>query len=244
MASCHHNQQYNLNEIISKSSNNNKMTSNNQSSSSSSSTPEEILVLYGSQTGNSQQAAEQIAASIPLKLLINTAPCSARCMHLDDFLEVERAKWTRLAVIVCSSYGVGQAPLGARKFREVCDAILERRNKDDSNSNNNKFLEGVSFALLGLGDSHYTTFFQNPTAINAALTSAGATRVGELGKADASGTGHMEQSKVIDRWINAIYEDLSKVVSSSNKTEDKVLQKASEETCTAIEKRGYCSRYC
>lgn len=134
-------------------------------------------------------------------------------------------------MIVCSSYGVGQAPLEARKFREVCDAILERRdNKDNSNSNNNKFLEGVSFALLGLGDSHYTTFFQNPTAINAALTSAGATRVGELGKADASGTGHMEQSKVIDRWIDAIYEDLSKVVSSSNKTEDEALQKASEET--------------
>ena len=31
-------------------------------------------------------------------------------MQLDDFLELERAPWTRLVVIITSSYGVGQAP--------------------------------------------------------------------------------------------------------------------------------------
>ena len=99
---------------------------------------EEILVLYGSQTGNSELAAEQICAAIPTKLLQQQQfgseekkkkkkCCTARLMHLDDFLELECGRWTRLVIIVCSSYGVGQAPIGARKFREFCDEILTRR---------------------------------------------------------------------------------------------------------------------
>ena len=204
---------------------------------SSFTTSEEILVLYGSSTGNSEGAAEQITAAIPTKLTSNSKPCTARLMTLDDFLENEHAKWTRLVVIVCSSYGVGQAPLGARKFRDVCDAILEKEDDNDNNNRkSNKFLEGVTFALLGLGDSHYTTFFQNPSTIHKALTTAGAVRVGELGKADASGTGIDEQSKVIDRWIAAIWDDLNKVVSVSTTTttkspqEEEVLGVATAET--------------
>ncbi|KAL7538179.1 hypothetical protein ACHAXR_008345 [Thalassiosira sp. AJA248-18] len=210
---------------------------------SSTTSGEEILVLYGSQTGNSEGAAEEITALIPTKLTTSSSsssPCTARCMHLDDFLELENAKWTRLVVIVCSSYGVGQAPIGARKFRDVCDAILDQRNNDnggsggENNDNNDKsskgmFLEGVTFALLGLGDSHYSTFFKNPTAIHEALTAVGATRVGELGKADASGTDIMEQSKVIDRWIQSIWDDLAKVVATAP-PEQVVLDRACEGT--------------
>ena len=178
--------------------------------------PEEILVLYGSQTGNSEGAAQEICSLIPTKLKC----CTSRVMHLDDFLELEKAQWTRLVVIVCSSYGVGQAPIGARKFRELCDEILLRYGDDDAdgNTNTNKkiSLEGVHFALLGLGDSHYTTYFQNPTTIHNALTMAGATHVGKLGKADASGRDDMEQIKVIDRWIATIWDDLNKVIATTN----------------------------
>lgn len=217
---------------------------------------EEILVLYGSQTGNSEGAAQEIASLIPTKLLSkskssnNCKLFTSRCIHLDDFLEVEQAKWTRLVIIVCSSYGVGQAPIGARKFRELCDEILEHQQPDDdddddlysattTNNNNMKsMLNGIHFALLGLGDSHYTTYFQNPTTIHKALTYAGAAHVGSLGQADASGTGHNEQSKVIDRWIDTIWDDLDKVVNSSNisasssssPSVDGCLDKAREET--------------
>ena len=111
---------------------------------------------------------------------------------------------------------MGQAPIGARKFREVCDTILERSNDDD------KMLTGVNYALLGLGDSHYTTFFRNPTTFENALSTAGATRVGELGKADASGTGEMEQSKVIERWIDAIWKDLQPVVDKAMTDEEEI----------------------
>jgi len=190
-------------------------------STNNNTTEEEVLVLYGSQTGNSEGAAQEICSLIPTKLS-SSSTTTSRVMHLDDFLEVEKAKWTKLVVIVCSSYGVGQAPIGARKFRELCDEILLRC--EDKSLN---FLNGVHFALLGLGDSHYTTYFQNPTTIHKALTSVGAVHVGELGKADASGTDNMEQSKVIERWINNIWKDLNKVVATTTTVD---LDKARDET--------------
>ena len=201
-----------------------------------SSSSEEVLVLYGSQTGNSEAAAEQLSSLLPSKLSTsdNSRTLTSRCMHLDDFLELEQAKWTRLVIIVCSSYGVGQAPIGARKFREVCDTILERFGSDDDNTTNDgkhKMLSGVNYALLGLGDSHYTTFFRNPTTFENALSTVGATRVGELGKADASGTGDMEQSKVIERWIDSIWKDLQPIIDKPMTEEEELkLKKAHEQT--------------
>ncbi|EED87489.1 hypothetical protein THAPSDRAFT_264925, partial [Thalassiosira pseudonana CCMP1335] len=149
------------------------------------------LVLYGTQTGNSEAAAEEITSSLSSQLSKLPFKVTPKLLTLDDFLELRHGEWTRVVVIVCSSYGVGQAPLGARKFREWCDEV--------------KFLSGVKFALCGLGDSHYTTYFRNPTVIEEALTTLGAVRVGKLGKADASGTDDMEQSKVIDRWIGDLW---------------------------------------
>lgn len=191
---------------------------------------EKILVLYGSQTGNSEQAAKDLCEQCATKLtpeiiqkftrennknkhdiskdemLIHVEPVH---MQLDDFLELERAAWTRLVVIVVSSYGVGSAPLGAYRFRELCDAWAAAEQDDDSK----KLLDGVYFAMCGLGDSKYTTFFENPTAIDQTLRQVGATRVGPLGKADASGTGSEAQLEVIDRWMDGIWPHLAHVVS-------------------------------
>lgn len=160
---------------------------------------ERIFVLYASQTGNSEQAAIDICEQLPKKLSTPKCEFSARHMQLDDFLEMNRAHWTRLVVICLSSYGVGQAPLGGYRFREFCNALLE---------SNNMMLEGLQFAILGLGDSKYTTFFQNPATVERALVHAGARRVGPLGKADASGTGSNGQIEVIGRWIDGIWPHL------------------------------------
>lgn len=164
------------------------MSNNNISSHNK----KEILVLYGSQTGNSEAAAIQISNAIPDKF--KSDGYSSRHMQLDDFLEYEKCKWSPIVIIVTSSYGVGQAPLGAYRFREFCDAI----NEDDGSK---KFLSGLKYALLGLGDSKYTTFFQNPTKVDEALRKAGATRIGEVGKADASGP----QLEIIDAWIGKLW---------------------------------------
>eukprot|EP00554_Chaetoceros_debilis_P013806 CAMPEP_0194111992 /NCGR_PEP_ID=MMETSP0150-20130528/10856_1 /TAXON_ID=122233 /ORGANISM="Chaetoceros debilis, Strain MM31A-1" /LENGTH=250 /DNA_ID=CAMNT_0038801557 /DNA_START=119 /DNA_END=871 /DNA_ORIENTATION=+ len=163
-----------------------------------------IPVLYGSQTGNSELAAENLAKSIPEALSTSTFKVTATAIQLDDFLEVSRAQWTPLCAIVCSSYGVGQAPIGSWKFREVCDLILE------SSSYSGTTLKGLKYALLGLGDSKYTTFFMNPTVISSGMDKAGAERIGRLGKADASGEGDKNQLKVIEEWSRNIIPELKR----------------------------------
>ena len=165
-----------------------------------------IPVLYGSQTGNSEAAAKSLADTLPKSLATSNLNITATTMELDDFLENTKGLWTPLCVIVCSSYGVGQAPLGAWKFREICDLILEKGNTYENH------LKGIKYALLGLGDSKYTTFFLNPTAIDSALSKAGAERVGSLGKADASGEGEKVQLKVIENWCKDIVFDLKRNV--------------------------------
>ena len=131
-------------------------------------------------------------------------------MQLDDFLELEKCAWTRLIVIITSSYGVGQAPLGCYRFRDLCDEWYSDM-QSDSTKHSEGALDGVSFALCGLGDSNFTTYFQNPTRIDEAMHLVGAKRVGPLGKADASGTGNQIQSKVVEEWIAEIWPHLAKV---------------------------------
>lgn len=167
----------------------------------SSTREEQVLVLFASQTGNSEQAAMEIAEALPEKLSTSSLTVTSRHMQLDDFLELHEAQWTRLVVICCSSYGVGAAPLGGYRFREYCNALLE--NKKYKNQ-----LQGLQFALLGLGDSKYTTFFENPKTTNKALEAAGAKRVGELGKADASA----DQLAIISKWIDGIWPSLQQAL--------------------------------
>lgn len=144
----------------------------------------------------------EIAEALPEKLSTPSLTISSRHMQLDDFLELHEAQWTRLVVICCSSYGVGAAPLGGYRFREYCNALLapNKKYKDQ--------LQGLQFALLGLGDSKYTTFFENPKTTDEALQAASARRVGELGKADASA----DQMAIIEKWIDGIWPSLQQAL--------------------------------
>lgn len=201
---------------------------------------EEIFVLYGSQTGNSEQAAKdfcrQVATRLSPKVIhqISSTPTEIIVkpthMQLDDFLELERAKWTRIVVIIVSSYGIGQAPLGSYRFRELCDVWL------DTYPTNAKILDGLFFAICGLGDSKYTTFLENPTTIDKALHRVGAKRVGELGKADASGTGENAQGVVIERWMDGIWSELAKAVAQEPLSKEKLqmMQKETVDICQKI----------
>ena len=186
---------------------------------------EQVLVLFASQTGNSEQAAMEVADQLPAKLSTPTLTVTSRHMQLDDFLELHQAEWTRLVVIVCSSYGVGQAPLGGYRFREFCDAILDRPKKT--------MLKGLSFALLGLGDSKYTTFFRNPTKTDQALQLAGATRVGDLGKADASA----DQLAIIAEWIDGIWPALQGALAEQPLSEERLeeMQRDTMTLCRSID---------
>jgi sulfite reductase alpha subunit-like flavoprotein len=61
-----------------------------------------IPVLYGSQTGNSEGAAQNFASSLPKNLSTSSLTVTSAAIELDDFLEKSKATWTPLCVIICS----------------------------------------------------------------------------------------------------------------------------------------------
>lgn len=185
------------------------------SSEESSSRTEKLYVLYGSQMGNSEEAAHAFCKKLQDKYttdyfksnkLLPVQKVETVCIQLDDFLEIHHAPFTKLIVIFVSSYGVGQAPLGAYRFREVCEAWKEE--------NADKPLKGLKYAICGLGDSSYPTYLKNPTTIDEGLTAAGAVRIGDLGEADAQQIGETAQDKVITKWIDAMLLPVAKVLAS------------------------------
>jgi sulfite reductase alpha subunit-like flavoprotein len=183
---------------------------------------EQLYVLYGSQMGNSEQAAKDFCQELETKYSpdyfeqqnLPVIQVETTCIQLDDFLEMHHANFTKCLVIFVSSYGVGQAPLGAYRFRELAEVW------NDSKNNSNNYLQGLHYAICGLGDSNYPTYLKNPMTIDQGLTAAGATRIGDLGKANANALGDDAQDKVIARWISDLWLPLAK--SLSNDDDDKV----------------------
>ena len=153
------------------------------------------LILYASQTSNSLTAA----SSLHTLLTPTTPPPST----LDDFF-LSSTVCPRRVVIVTSSYGVGQAPLGGRVLRSALDALV---------ASGGRPFEGVRFSLLGLGSRHYTTWFRNPKHLTESLIKLGAELVETpafdepaggadpglegVGVADAM----KDQDENIDKWI-------------------------------------------
>jgi sulfite reductase alpha subunit-like flavoprotein len=170
---------------------------------------EEVLVLFGSQRGAAERMAAAIAERLPHELspesilrsrtgtdqAVTVVP---KLVSLDDFLLQEGCRWTRIVIIVVSSFGAGGAPMNARKFRRACeDWIAELK---DDGRRDIKFLKGLRFALLGYGDRHYKTYQRNPMVIEEALTMAGASRIGARGESDAD-TDEEVNEKAVSMWV-------------------------------------------
>ena len=107
----------------------------------------DVLFLFGSETGNSQEICRSMHAEA------QEMGIGAKCMALDEvkFEEID-AKRSPLLVIVSSSTGDGEPPENARIFYGAIKnpALPKTR------------FAGVKFALLGLGDSSYTTLHAVP----------------------------------------------------------------------------------
>lgn len=132
---------------------------------------ETLLVLYGSQRGSTEDAAQRFCQKVSEHLGPKGLGVKTKLMTLDDFLLSKTEPWSRLVVIFVSSFGLGGPPLGthsaftyricistahtanvwyvgARKFRKLCDAWIATH-KD--NPDEPKMLEGLKFVLCGLG---------------------------------------------------------------------------------------------
>ncbi|PTT46559.1 sulfite reductase [NADPH] flavoprotein alpha-component [Aeromonas sp. HMWF016] len=120
-----------------------------------------LTILYGSQTGNAKGVASAIKAQAEARGLPVTLASMA------DYKPKQLKKESHLLVIV-STYGEGEPPESAVDLHDQL-----KKGKIGK-------LEGLKFAVLGLGDSSYEFFCQTGKDFDDFLAKAGAERIHEL----------------------------------------------------------------
>ncbi|CUH63636.1 Sulfite reductase [NADPH] flavoprotein alpha-component [Thalassovita gelatinovora] len=141
-----------------------------------------IAILFGTETGNAEMLAEDISSALEDEH-------QTRFANLQDTGPSE-LRDAELNIIVCSSYGDGELPASAKPF---ADRLREEQTD----------LDGVRFAMFGLGDGEYaTTFGHGSMKLAEMLIGRGAEIVGERLVHDASGDDLPEDIAI--PWAEAI----------------------------------------
>lgn len=121
-----------------------------------------VLILYGSETGNAQEVAEELGAlaerlrfATHVSELNQSKPVSTirhghRCRDImTDTRNIQDALSSyTLTIFVVSTTGQGDLPANARAFWK---ALLLKKLPPT-------YLNGVNFAIFGLGDSSYPKY--------------------------------------------------------------------------------------
>lgn len=143
-----------------------------------------ITVLYGTETGNAEMLAEDVASHLE-------GDHEVTCTNLSDFAPDDFAA-NSFYLVICSTYGDGELPASAKPFAEAMEQAKPA-------------LGGIHFAIFGLGDTEYDETHNFGSQIIADMLAArGATQIGERVVHDASGP-DMADDLAMD-WADATVE--------------------------------------
>jgi sulfite reductase (NADPH) flavoprotein alpha-component len=117
-----------------------------------------VDVLFGTQTGTAEALADQLVAGATARGL------GGRASALDDVTPEQLAGMSHV-LVVTSTYGEGEMPDNAGLFWDAIQASTVPR------------LEGLQYAVLGLGDTSYDEFCQAGKLLDTRFEQLGATRV-------------------------------------------------------------------
>ena len=146
-----------------------------------------IKVLFGTESGNSEMAADDIAA------LLTSGGAAAEVVPMED-ADVQKLPSDRFVIVVTSTYGDGELPETTQPFY-------------NSLSNLRPDLSDLRFAAFGLGDSSYETYGNGIDLVAALLIELGAKQVGTTGRYDAAKA--QELSVVAADWTNSVASELT-----------------------------------
>lgn len=125
-----------------------------------------ITVLYGTESGNAELVAEDVAQSLrDSGLAVDLAS-----MEHYSLAELDAS---RHYLLVCSTHGEGELPTGAKP---LMDALAQHAPD----------LSGVRFAAFGLGDRSYEHYSRGVDLVAAQWTALGAQCIADIGRHDAS----------------------------------------------------------
>ncbi|KAI9719653.1 MAG: hypothetical protein M1812_003424 [Candelaria pacifica] len=125
------------------------------------------LILYGSETGNAQDVAEELGR------LLERLHFLTRVTDMNS-VDVSTLSLHTVAIFTTSTTGQGDIPTNARAFWK---SLLRRRLPAD-------YLQGVKFAAFGLGDSSYPKFNWAVRKLQKRLFQLGAREIYPRGEAD------------------------------------------------------------
>ncbi|WP_418515815.1 sulfite reductase subunit alpha [Curtobacterium flaccumfaciens pv. flaccumfaciens] len=117
-----------------------------------------IDVLFGTQTGNAEFLADELVAGAKARGL------GGRASALDAVTPEQLAEMSHV-LVVTSTYGEGEMPDNAGLFWDGIQASTVPR------------LEGLQYAVLGLGDTSYDEFCQAGKLLDTRFEQLGATRI-------------------------------------------------------------------
>ncbi len=138
-----------------------------------------ITVLFGTESGNSEMAADDVAE------FIRNAGGDAKVIPMEDF-DIAMLPRLGLAIVITSTYGEGELPETTQPFYNALAA-----QKPD--------LSALKFGAFGLGDSTYETYGNGIDMVSSLLRALGAVQLGEAGRHDAA-KGQALNQMVVD-WV-------------------------------------------
>ncbi|CAD6446106.1 2567a8ef-67dd-4f7b-a6cc-829dab80fcd4 [Sclerotinia trifoliorum] len=145
------------------------------------------LVLYGTETGNSQDVAEELGR-VTERLHFMTRVCEMDEVDIKELLKYQ------FVIFTISTTGQGEFPKNSRKF---WNSLLRKRLPPDC-------LSHVNFATFGLGDSSYAKFNFAARKLHKRLEQLGGNEIYPRGEADE------QHEEGVDGTFLSWYIDLKK----------------------------------
>lgn len=153
----------------------------------------EVTVLFGSQTGNSQKLAKQLAARL------QESGFEPKVSAMNEF-KPNTLKKVETLFIITSTHGEGDPPDNAISFYEFLHSKRAPR------------LEGMRFSVLALGDTSYEHFCKTGKDFDKRLEELGAQRLVERADCDVD----FEQKA--SEWIGRVAAELEALAGAGART--------------------------
>jgi len=150
----------------------------------------ELTIVFGSQTGNAEGVAEQLAARATEKGV------AARVYDLADY-KPKQLKQAQFLALVTSTQGEGDPPDNALDFHEF---LMGKKAPK---------LGQLRYSVLGLGDSSYQHFCQTGKDFDQRLTELGASSLAERVDCD------VDYEDLAEQWIERVLEAVASEAGAS-----------------------------
>ncbi len=146
-----------------------------------------LTILYGSQTGNGEGVANDLARAA------EATGFATKLVSLADFKPAS-LKREKFAVFVVSTHGEGDPPDDAELFREY---LLSDKAPQ---------LGDLKYSVLALGDSSYVNFCRTGREFDARLAELGAERLGEIVECD------LDYEDAASAWVDSVVARLPSLI--------------------------------